>query len=351
MKDVLPMPFPHILSNRLRLPAIAAPMFLASGPDLVLACCRAGIVGTFPAKNQRTLDGFEAWLVKIHTGLREIEAETGRPPPPYGVNLIAHRTNKTLQQELDLCVKHEVPLIITSLGAVPHIVEAVHSYGGIVFHDVISLRHAKKASSAGVDGLIAVVTGAGGHTGAANPFALINEIRQFFHGTVLLSGSLSTGADIAAAQTLGADLAYLGTRFIATRECQSDPAYKQMIIESQLQDITSTPAVSGINANFLQQSLDQAGIDKDAQNPHRSIDVDRELEDAVATNSNEAKPWRDIWSAGQGVGSISDCPPVAELVDRLCHEYHAAIAAQQRRLDWLAPDRRERSGREKSSIS
>ena len=332
------MPFPSILAHKLTLPVIAAPLFLASGPDLVLACCRAGIVGTFPAKNQRTLEGFEAWLVQIRDGLSNIERETGKAAPPFGVNLIAHKTNRTLEQELALCVKHRVPLIITSLGAVPKLVEAVHGYGGIVFHDVISVRHARKAADTGVDGLICVVAGAGGHTGLANPFALVNEVRGFFDGTVLLSGALSTGADIAAAQTLGADLAYLGTRFIATKECQSDPAYKQMLVDSHLADIIATPAVSGINANFMRQSLERANIDPTRTEPHHGpIDVDRELDDALAAEKNSLKPWRDIWSAGQGVGSIAHIPTVEVLVRTLSDEYHAAIAAQTERLSWLTP--------------
>ncbi|MGB2123446.1 MAG: NAD(P)H-dependent flavin oxidoreductase, partial [Candidatus Puniceispirillaceae bacterium] len=204
------MPLPAILDGRLRLPLVAAPMFLASGPDLVLACCRAGIVGSFPAKNQRTLDGLDGWLQTIRDGLRLQAAETGKPPPPFAVNLIVHRTNETLQEELALCVRHQVPLVITSLGAVPELVDSVHGYGGLVFHDVINLRHAQKAIDAGVDGLIAVAAGAGGHTGRASPFALVNEIRQVFTGTLLLSGAMSTGSDIAAAQIMGADLAYLG---------------------------------------------------------------------------------------------------------------------------------------------
>lgn len=330
------MSLPTILSNKLKIPLVAAPMFLASGPELVLACCKAGIVGTFPAKNQRTLNGFEDWLIQIQDGLTKIEAENGRPAPPFGVNLIAHRTNKTLTMELDLCVKYKVPLIITSLGAVPELVETVHGYGGIVFHDVISVRHARKAAADGVDGLIAVVAGAGGHTGLANPFALVNEIRSFFDGTVLLSGALSTGSDIAAAQMMGADLAYFGTRFIATKECQSDSAYKQMILDSVLANITATDAVSGINANFMQQSLDEAGVDLAAPRQHAMIDVDKELDDAFNADKNSHKPWRDIWSAGHGVGSINDVPTVSELVQRLTNQYHNAIEAQNDRLSLLA---------------
>lgn len=331
------MSLPPAFQTSLSLPVVAAPMFLASGPDLVLACCRAGIVGTFPAKNQRTLEGLEDWLITIRDGLAAIEDETGQPTPPFGVNLIVHRTNRIVEEELALCVKYKVPLVITSLGAVPELIDQVHGYGGVVFHDVINLRHAKKAASAGVDGLIAVAAGAGGHTGQASPFGLINEIRQFFDGTVLLSGSISTGADVAAAQTMGADLAYLGTRFINTQECQSPDDYKQMIIDSRFDDIVATPAVSGVNANFLTASLDNAGVDLDAPNEHGLVDIDKELAEALTSNSNEFKAWRDIWSAGHGVGSISDIPPVADLVNRLHGEYVTACSAQQDRLAALRP--------------
>ena len=331
------MSLPPAFQTSLSLPVVAAPMFLASGPDLVLACCRAGIVGTFPAKNQRTLEGLEDWLITIRDGLAAIEDETGQPAPPFGVNLIVHRTNRIVEEELALCVKYKVPLVITSLGAVPELIDQVHGYGGVVFHDVINLRHAKKAASAGVDGLIAVAAGAGGHTGQASPFGLINEIRQFFDGTVLLSGSISTGADVAAAQTMGADLAYLGTRFINTQECQSPDDYKQMIIDSRFDDIVATPAVSGVNANFLTASLDNAGVDLDAPNEHGLVDIDKELAEALTSSSNEFKAWRDIWSAGHGVGSISDIPPVADLVNRLHGEYLTACSAQQDRLAALRP--------------
>ena len=323
------MPLPALLENRLRLPVVAAPMFLASGPDLVLACCRAGIVGTFPAKNQRDLDGLDQWLQQISSGLAASTTQTGDQPAPYGVNLIVHPSNKTLEQELDLCVAYRVPIIITSLGAVPQIVDRVHAYGGIVFHDVVNRRHAEKAAAAGVDGLIAVSAGAGGHTGLANPFALIAEIRRFFNGTLLLAGSLGSGSDIAAAQIIGADLAYMGTRFLATRECAADAAYKAMIHESQLADITTTAAVSGITANFLQPSLDRGGISADGPAVTGAINVDADMADAFTTAANQPKPWRDIWSAGHGVGSIDHSPSVADLVRTLQHDYHAAVAAQR----------------------
>jgi len=331
------MPLPALLENRLRLPVVAAPMFLASGPDLVLACCRAGIVGTFPAKNQRDLDGLDQWLQQISSGLAASTTQTGDQPAPYGVNLIVHPSNKTLEQELDLCAAYRVPIIITSLGAVPQIVDRVHAYGGIVFHDVVNRRHAEKAAAAGVDGLIAVSAGAGGHTGLANPFALIAEIRRFFNGTLLLAGSLGSGSDIAAAQTIGADLAYMGTRFLATRECAADAAYKAMIHESQLADITTTAAVSGITANFLQPSLDRAGISADGPAVTGAINVDADMADAFTTAANQPKPWRDIWSAGHGVGSIDHSPSVADLVRTLQQDYHAAVAAQRGRAAHVPP--------------
>jgi len=331
------MPLPALLENRLRLPVVAAPMFLASGPDLVLACCRAGIVGTFPAKNQRDLDGLDQWLQQISSGLAASTTQTGGQPAPYGVNLIVHPSNKTLEQELDLCAAYRVPIIITSLGAVPQIVDRVHAYGGIVFHDVVNRRHAEKAAAAGVDGLIAVSAGAGGHTGLANPFALIAEIRRFFNGTLLLAGSLGSGSDIAAAQIIGADLAYMGTRFLATRECAADAAYKAMIHESQLADITTTAAVSGITANFLQPSLDRAGISANGPAVTGAINVDADMADAFTTAANQPKPWRDIWSAGHGVGSIDNSPSVADLVQTLQQDYHAAVAAQRGRAAHVPP--------------
>ena len=320
------MALPPLLEGRLRLPLVAAPMFLASGPELVLACCRAGIVGSFPAKNQRTLDGLDEWLTIIGEGLASPD---GGAPAPFAVNLIVHRSNDGLEAELDLCVRHQVPIVITSLGAVSELVDRVHAYGGLVFHDVINLRHAGKAIAAGVDGLIAVAAGAGGHTGRASPFALVNEIRQVFGGTLLLSGAMATGADIAAAQMMGADLAYLGTRFISTRECRAQDGYKEMILGSSLSDIVETDSVSGVNASFLAASLAEAGMHADGVSAP-DVDIAGELADALGEEGGK-QPWRDIWSAGQGVGSIHDLPPVDELVRRLAAEYHDACASQRAR--------------------
>ena len=325
------MALPSLLEGRLRLPLVAAPMFLASGPELVLACCRAGIVGSFPAKNPRTLDGLDEWLTVIGEG---IASPGRRAPAPFAVNLIVHRSNDVVEGELDLCVRHQVPIVITSLGAVSELVDRVHAYGGLVFHDVINLRHAGKAIDAGVDGLIAVAAGAGGHTGRASPFALVNEIRQVFDGTVLLSGAMATGVDIAAAQMMGADLAYLGTRFIGTRECRSQDGYKEMIVESSLSDIVETDRVSGVNASFLAPSLADAGL-HEGNGVTAELEIASELADAL-DEQGEKRAWRDIWSAGQGVGSIKDLPGVDELVSRLEAEYYDACTAQAARVAALA---------------
>ena len=322
---------PSLLEGRLRLPLVAAPMFLASGPELVIACCRAGIVGSFPAKNPRTLDGLDEWLTVIGEGI----ASAGRrTPAPFAVNLIVHRSNDVVEGELELCVRHQAPIVITSLGAVSELVDRVHAYGGLVFHDVINLRHAGKAIDAGVDGLIAVAAGAGGHTGRASPFALVNEIRQVFDGTLLLSGAMATGVDIAAAQMMGADLAYLGTRFIGTRECRAQDGYKEMIVESSLSDIVETDRVSGVNASFLAPSLADAGL-HEGNGVTAELEIASELADAL-DDQGEKRAWRDIWSAGQGVGSIKDLPGVDELVSRLETEYHDACTAQAARVTALA---------------
>ncbi len=249
------MALPESFKDRLRLPAVAAPMFLASGPQLVIETCKAGMLGSFPALNQRSTEGFEDWLNEIEAALDEFENNTGKKAAPFAVNLIVHKTNPRLQADLEIVVKHKVPVVITSLGAVREVIDAVHSYGGLVFHDVINPRHAKKAADAGVDGLIAVTAGAGGHAGTINPFALVAEIRKFFDKTLLLSGSLSRGGDIAAAQAMGADLAYMGTRFISTREALVPDDYKQMIVESHSADIFFPPNISGVYANFLRPLL------------------------------------------------------------------------------------------------
>lgn len=309
------MPLPSILEQRLRLPLVAAPMFLVSNPSLVAACCRGGVVGSFPALNQRESSAFRDWLQEIDQLL-----SCADQPAPYAVNLIAHHSNPRLQADLAICVEQRVPIVITSLGAVKELVDAVHGYGGLVFHDVTTRRHAEKAAEAGVDGLIAVAAGAGGHAGTWSPFALIAEIRQFFDKTLLLSGCLNHGHEILAAQLLGADLAYMGTRFIATRESQAADAYKQMLLQAHAADIVHTAAVSGVPASFMRQSLQQAGYDDERMKGRGEMNYGEKLKPV----NDEAKAWKTVWSAGQGVGGIDDLPSVDELLARLDGEYRAA---------------------------
>ena len=312
--------------NDLSLPAIAAPMFLISGPKLVIECCKNGIVGTFPALNQRTSEGFEEWLIEIKTALAEFEKASGNKAAPFGVNLIVHPTNPRLEADIKLCIKHKVPLIITSLGAVSQVVDAIHSYGGLVFHDVIKKRHAKKAAAAGVDGLILVAAGAGGHAGTINPMTLVAEIKKFFDKTIILSGCISNGRDIASAMQMGADLAYMGTRFINVEESKATDAYKQMIVTSGASDIIYTASISGVHANFLGASLAAAGITEEDLKKDTKIDFGKEMD-------TEAKAWKTIWSAGQGVATIEDVVPVSTLVSNLKLEFKAAIESQFKLLD------------------
>lgn len=311
--------------DELSLPAVAAPMFLISGPQLVIECCKNGIVGTFPALNQRTTEGFEEWVVTIKTALEKFEKETGLKPAPFGVNIIVNPTNPRVQPDLAICIKHKVPLIITSLGAVSQLVDAVHSYGGLVFHDIIKKRHAEKAAEAGVDGLILVAAGAGGHAGTLNPIALINEIKQFFHKTILLSGCISNGNDVASALQMGADMAYMGTRFINVQESMADQEYKDMIVNSSAEDIVYTAAVSGVNASFLRPSLEAMGITEEQWKLKAKIDFGSELDATKA----EAKAWKTIWSAGQGVTTIKDIVPTADLIASLKKEFKTALEKQQ----------------------
>lgn len=317
------------LFDGLSIPVIAAPLFLISGPKLVIECCKNGIVGTFPALNQRTSEGFEEWLIQIKSELDEFEKETGKKPAPFGVNLIVHNTNPRVRADLKICIKHKVPIVITSLGAVSRLVDAVHSYGGLVFHDIVKKRHAEKATEAGVDGLILVAAGAGGHAGTINPMALISEIKSFFNKTVILSGCISNGRDVASALQMGADLAYMGTRFINTKESRAPEDYKQMIIDSSATDIVYTAAVSGVPASFLRPSLESMGITEEMWGRKAKMDFGKELDAAQA----EAKAWSTIWSAGQGVTNISDDLPVQELVDRITNEFKESIKEQSKLLD------------------
>ena len=311
--------------KELSIPAIAAPMFLISGPKLVIECCKNGIVGTFPALNQRTSEGFEQWLIEIKTELENFEKETGTKPAPFGVNLIVHQSNPRVQADLMLCVKHQVPIIITSLGAVPQLVEAVHSYGGLVFHDVIKRRHAEKASEAGVDGLIVVAAGAGGHAGTINPMPLVAEIKSFFKKTVILSGCISNGRDIASAMQMGADAAYMGTRFINTKESKAPKEYRDMIISSGANDVVYTAAISGVAANFLRPSMEAMGITEEMWSKKAKMDFGKEMD-------TEAKAWKTIWSAGQGVTSIEDSPSSKDLIDSLKEEFTLSINKQTEML-------------------
>ncbi|WP_437369387.1 NAD(P)H-dependent flavin oxidoreductase [Maribacter litoralis] len=312
--------------KELSLPAIAAPMFLISGPQLVIECCKNGVVGTFPALNQRTSEGFEEWLIEIKSALKSFEEETGKKAAPFGVNLIVHPTNPRLEADIKLCVKHQVPLIITSLGAVSQVVDAIHSYGGLVFHDVIKKRHAQKAAEAGVDGLILVAAGAGGHAGTLNPMPFVAEIKKFFHKTILLSGCISTGRDIASALQMGADLAYMGTRFINTDESKATPEYRKMIIEAGASDVVYTASISGVHANFLAASLKAAGITEEDLKKDVKIDFGKELD-------TEAKAWKTIWSAGQGSALIDSTTSVSELVSDLKTEFRNAIEEQIKVLE------------------
>lgn len=310
--------------SQLSCPIVAAPMFLISGPELVIACCTHGVVGTFPALNQRSTQGFADWVDEIQHHLTALSGTSAPQVAPFGVNLIVHRTNPRLHADLSVCVQKKVPLVITSLGAVKEVVDAIHSYGGLVFHDVTNLKHAKKAIAAGVDGLIAVSAGAGGHAGTLNPFAFVSELRAQFEGFILLAGCINHGHQVLAAQAMGADLAYMGTRFINTSESRADPKNKEMICSSVAEDILYTPAISGIPASFLIPSLSQAGLDieklRDWSN-RPDIDLGKEM----GMDESDKKAWKDIWSAGQGVGTIDDCPSTSQLIERLRHEYQQAV--------------------------
>ena len=306
---------PHTCGWSLSLPVIAAPMFLVSGPKLVAASVRAGIVGTFPALNQRTTEGYVEWIDEIRAATADLPPEKAT----FGVNMIVHPSNTRLEADMRATVAKKVPLVITSLGAINMITDAVHSYGGKVFHDVTNKRHAEKAIAAGVDGLILVSAGAGGHAGMGNPFALIAEIRRFFNGPIALSGALSNGAQVAAAIAAGADFAYMGTRFIATTESSAMPGYREMINASGIGDIIYTPAISGIPANFLAPSLKHVGLD-----PKHLPEIDPKTH--KIDMGQEAKAWRDVWSAGHGVADTKDVLPVADLVARMRQEFNAARA-------------------------
>ncbi|CAB3919850.1 MULTISPECIES: nitronate monooxygenase family protein [Achromobacter] len=313
---------PSALRDQIRLPVIGAPMFLVSGPQLVVAQCAAGIIGTFPSLNARPQEQLHAWITRIEDGLAaRRRAAPSEKVAPYGVNLIVHPSNPRWQGDLAICAERRVPLLITSLHAPEAVVKVAHAYGGIVFHDVTNVRHAKRALDAGADGLILVAAGAGGHAGQINPIALVNEIRAFYDGPLALSGCISHGKDILAAQVLGCDFAYMGTRFIATQESLAGDAYREMVMAAQAADVTYTPYFSGVPANYLSESILAAGLDpvvlaSNGVAPPANMD-----------KSSRPKAWKDVWSAGQGVGAVQEVLAVAELVAQLEGEYLGAIAA------------------------
>lgn len=312
---------PPILSN-LRIPVVASPMFIVSGPDLVIAQCKAGIVGSFPALNAREKDGepplLDAWLTRIAEELdRHNQANPDRPAAPFAVNQIVHRSNARLERDIEICHRHKVPIWITSLGARVEVNQAAHDCGGIALHDVINNVFARKAIDKGADGLIAVAAGAGGHAGPLSPFALIQEIRDWFDGPLLLSGAIATGRAVLAAQAMGADLAYIGSPFIATREANAMPDYKQMIVDSAAGDIVTSSLFTGVSGNYLAPSIRAAGMDPD----------NLDSADPSSMNFGGAKAWSQVWGSGQGIGAVRDIVPAAERIDRLAAEYAAARAA------------------------
>ena len=314
------MALPTLLQDRLRIPLIGAPMFIVSCPELVIAQCQSGIVGSFPALNARPQEQLDDWLVQIKGALATYADEhPDEKVAPYAVNQIVHASNTRLQADLDVCVRHEVPIVITSLRPPAEVVEAVHSYGGLVFHDVISIRHARKAMEQGVDGIIAVTAGAGGHAGTLSPFALVREIRREFDGAIILSGSMSNGGDVLAAQAMGADLAYMGTRFIATHEANAVAEYKEMIVDSAAADIVYSNVFTGVHGSYLRGSIERAGLDPEALSAADATPMDFAKRDEA-----DAKAWKDIWGAGQGVGSIDSIESARDVVMQIEQEYCAS---------------------------
>jgi nitronate monooxygenase len=317
---------PQIISQTV-LPVIAAPMFLVSGPDLVLAACQAGIIGSFPAPNARTAEILDEWMGRITSALAAARAATPRRPiAPWAANIIAHRTYQRLQEDLDLVVKYQAPIVITALGSPAPVVEAVHGYGGLVFADVNSVAYAAKAARVGVDGLVLVCAGAGGHTGTITGFAAVDAVREFWDGLIVLGGGISNGRAVRAAQVLGADLVYMGTRFIATHESLASDEYRQMLVESTVEDLICTSAFTGVNANMLKPSIRRAGLDPDNLKPKDRVDF--------GDPQGNTKPWKDIWSAGQGLGAIKQVQSVASLVTDLRREYAQTILEEQRDNPW-----------------
>jgi nitronate monooxygenase len=316
------LPIPALLEGRLSIPVVAAPLFIISHPHLTLAQCIAGVVGSFPALNARPIEQLDEWLSMLTEEIESARAkEPGRPIAPFAVNQIVHKSNNRLQEDIALCVKHKVPIVITSLGAVEEVNQAIHSYGGIVLHDIIHDRHARKAIEKGADGLIAVAAGAGGHAGMLSPFALIQEIRQWFSGPLLLSGAIANGGAVLAAQAMGADLAYIGSPFIATQEARASQAYKEAITQAHAADIVYTNLFTGVHGNYLKSSIKAAGLD-----PDNLPESDPTRMNFGSGGNQAAKAWKDIWGCGQGIGVVDRVVPTAELVERLRSEYAAAKA-------------------------
>lgn len=309
------------IKNNLSIPVIGSPLFLVSGPELVIAQCKAGIIGSFPALNARPQHVLEEWIIRIKTELAEYQEQNpDAKVAPFAVNQICHGSNDRLMEDMATCVKQEVPIIITSLRPPAELVEAAHSYGGLVYHDVINVRHAKKAAEQGVDGLILVCAGAGGHAGALSPFALLREVKQWFDGTIILSGSIGDGYSVASSLALGADFAYMGTRFIATKEANADPEYKKMLEESVADDIVYSSLFTGVHGNYLKPSIKNAGMD-----PDNLPDADKSSMNFGSGGNTKSKAWKDIWGSGQGIGLIEDSPSVEELVGRIKDEFHSAV--------------------------
>ena len=323
------MAIPQHIKENISMPVIGAPLFLISGPDLVIAQCKAGIIGSFPALNARPQHVLEEWIIRIKTELAEYKEQNPEAKiAPFAVNQICHGSNDRLMDDMETCVKHEVPIIITSLRPPAEVVEAAHSYGGLVFHDVISVRHAKKAAEQGVDGLILVCAGAGGHAGALSPFALLREVKEWFDGTVILSGSIGDGYSVASSLALGADFAYMGTRFIATEEANADQEYKKMLEESVASDIVYSSLFTGVLGNYLKPSISNAGLD-----PDNLPEADKSSMNFGSGGNTDSKAWKDIWGSGQGIGRIVDSPSVSELVGRLKEEYLESVKELQNKVN------------------
>ena len=314
------MPLPECMKGRLSIPAVGAPLFIISNPDLVIAQCKAGVVGSFPALNARPAEMLDKWLIRINEELdAHNQANPDQPAAPYAVNQIVHKSNDRLMHDVEMCVKYKAPIVITSLGARPEVFEAIHSYGGICLHDVINNRFAKKAIEKGADGLICVASGAGGHAGTLSPIAFIQEVREWFDGTILLSGAIATGDGVLAARAMGADLGYIGSAFIATDEANADLAYKQALVDYAASDIVYTNLFTGVLGNYLRPSIEAAGMD-----PDNLPESDASMMSFGYGGSSKSKAWKDIWGCGQGINAVKAVVPVADFVGRLLKEYQAA---------------------------